>query len=1284
MIKQMGSQENSSFSRAKCTKPVTVCYLANWFWVLAIACLLIAWYLPMKSALRHTLYPPVQAGNRTASAFVALAYEGISDAEDEVSTELFEKHLRALKANGYVPITLSDVRDLLIDGKPVPERAVLTTFDHSRKTSYFGVKSLIRKYGWNAVMFLWTAPIQNHDPAALLWPYVRSMLSTGRWEIGAQSCDGFRQLKNTQTVASHYLTTPVWLKDEDRFESIEEFSNRLRQDCESCLQSIKRETSQVPLAYAYPYGDFGQYQQRAAAIRKLTLANISRYFQLAFVSGNFGLNTRTTDPLRLNRLAVRSAWSGEELVAHLDKLWPQKRLKEEQNLTDRTGSWIIDEGRFASEEGMLVLSATEQTTGAKIWVAGSDLWQDSYAKVSVDLENGGQFGIYLRAVPDRERYIYFGLNSNGNVWLRQKEEWEDPFTLASSKLRMLNGKRHEIEMYVRGRMFYAFHNGVSVFDERIELHGEVKQGMMGLSVWYPEINVARAHLGPISVHPQKPMLASWQFPYEEIYVTKWLHENAYRLTEVSPPLKMTGKDADTDPADNLSIYQMLAKVYHLNLVPKLSLSSKADLRRWLPGPLAERAENLKCDGIFVQTAGLSDLELSEFIPWLRGIGEALNERGLKLFAEIPFLSEKPQSAQSLAAMIPNLNFISSPEGAVPIASAGVPLVTREEIPAPSSPQDRPYYYELVSLPEISFREQKELKIKKLRKEGDAAFSSGDPERALAAYRDWHELDPENSEPLMLMGDAYARAGANERAVDCYKQSLQLNPGQIRLAVRAAELLDTSGKMDESRNILNTYARLFPENTIVLLGQSAWLQRHHQKEQADVLIKKVLEQQPRNPDALIARLRLNPEAAPDRQNLQQLYELEADTDVYTQLADAFWRYGIISVPEAYAVIEKFRTALSESADEQIRRIFSKINPRLEPVSENLKQHDLSDNWWIVGGQIVARDNYTAICADNTHREVYLRLIGSDRYRNGVIEATINDCSGSFWLYARRTENAFVRLGINDNREIHLQVWKDGAIENSQREKLPDLAYPLSFKLIISGDGAMGFVNENPLALTPLPLALDYPLGSFGLAAYAPENGKAKVEIQQINAQVLPAHIAFIPNFTESSDTDAVIDAVRRVLPQISHLSPLWYEVNSNGTIEHHKSTDEDLVRLFSRYYSLRLWPCIRMHGSQPFDVSQIENLARENNLSGFIILTDRIPQEEWLSALDQALKFSSLAVVIIGLDAETHYLGSAADWFPENSISQTINSLLVERDAQGRYQLENRIPQRTSVITFASK
>ena len=82
-----------------------------------------------------------------------------------VYLDRFEEQLRFLKRNSYQTLTADEFYECLIGSKPIPERAILLTFDDGWKNLSTVVHPLLKKYNMRAVCFLISGliPLEERD-----------------------------------------------------------------------------------------------------------------------------------------------------------------------------------------------------------------------------------------------------------------------------------------------------------------------------------------------------------------------------------------------------------------------------------------------------------------------------------------------------------------------------------------------------------------------------------------------------------------------------------------------------------------------------------------------------------------------------------------------------------------------------------------------------------------------------------------------------------------------------------------------------------------------------------------------------------------------------------------------------------------------------------------------------------------------------------------------------------------------------------------------------------------
>lgn len=1267
--------------------PKKVEYRGSWMRFLAALLLLLAWWFPVNLLITRLLWPRTKAtGPRDATAFVALGYEGVSTKETEVAPARFRDHIVALKAAGYVPITLRDVEDLMYKGLPLPRKAVLVTFDQSRRTSYFDTHTILRRNGWSAVMFLWTRPILDGDPAALLWPYIRNMLRSGIWEIGAQSYDGFRRIPaSARGHVGNFMTSPMWMAGEQRYETLEEFQHRIAADHDACLAEIERRLGQRPNAYAFPYGDFGQYQHRATITRPINLGLLAQRYRLGFILGNLALNTQHSDPRRLNRLLVRPEWSGRDLVERLDRSWPDGSRVLERDGVPFAAAWITDWGQMTQErDGSLLLFAATNATGAKMWMAGSDMSRDFNMRLRFRLE-GGQLGLYLRASSDDESYVYLGLDPGGAMWLRQMAKGQDrlpvdedadsagvwlrqkfvnaeKFTLSSARISIDPGKEHQLEVSLRNRLLFARLDGREVFQSRGMLRGEVRPGMVGVSVWASQPGVARTRILGVEVRNLTPVLASLSpAVHHEPFAFRWIYQNAYRLTDLCP---VWDEGPDSWPASprELEVYRLLARVNHLQLRPQFIVRDEQSLHRYAPGLLADKAAQNGFDGLFVNMGEAREIPVPKLAQWLRQCAEALATNRIQWFVKLPATIESRARLSSLLAVAPGVQVAvdkTSPlaTGAVGVAG-GVARV--ENVPEPAGADDLPFFYMIPSAGSKAVIETPEARTSRIEQEGMAAYLDGQYDRAVELWREWQSIEPENPKAFMLVGDALARKGDLRGAVAEYDRSLDLDPGQIPLAVRRAGILTAMGEADKAMESLNLYARLFPGNASILLAQARWLSENNRSDEAVQAARKLLAVEPANVEGLAMLLRLTNDPEEYRSAMARLAEAAVKPDNFLPFAQAAWRHELTAMPNAGALLAALREVDACNKDPRIAELCARLLPNVQPAVENLATERLSSRWWVDGGAVTARDGRARLQAADSYSEASMRLLGSLHVRDAVVEAEVGGLAGSLWLYGRRTARHLVRFGVSEGT-LYLQAWRGGRLVQELKREWEFSGERARFRLEIHGNSATGFIDGEPAFTTRMIVPRQVGAGWAGLAVYAAERGRAGVDLYRIVAGSTGPRLAVVPPTATSEESDATLAEVRSDVARLSALCPAWHAVDADGRWTSNRPADAHIFRIFSRYHRLLLLPFVECRSTLGVVPSDIEARAQDCKVDGFVLAFKEWPGDDWVESFAQRMSNSALHLLVLavnpdGRTARARLLGAMGD----GDVSAPVIELRVAR------------------------
>ncbi|MGF7031105.1 peptidoglycan/xylan/chitin deacetylase (PgdA/CDA1 family) [Paenibacillus mucilaginosus] len=255
-----------------------------------MACLLLAVIL---YAGYDTLVPKADETYRDQVA--VLMYHHVHDKDHSastVSTALFREQLSYLQSRGYHFISLTDFKQFL-GGAPVPDKAVLVTFDDGYKSFHDFAYPVLRELQVPAVNFIITkdldAPLAPPIPA-LSPEEIRAMLQEMPGLIDIQCHTNALHFKEGKNAA---LTAPLPLEG-GRTETAEQAEQRVRQDSEACAHKLDGLYGRDGAGdtFAYPYGIYSPRTQEIIS---------AAGFKYAFtIIGEMA--TRFRDPLAIPRI----------------------------------------------------------------------------------------------------------------------------------------------------------------------------------------------------------------------------------------------------------------------------------------------------------------------------------------------------------------------------------------------------------------------------------------------------------------------------------------------------------------------------------------------------------------------------------------------------------------------------------------------------------------------------------------------------------------------------------------------------------------------------------------------------------------------------------------------------------------------------------------------------------------------------------------------------------------------------------------------------------------------
>ena len=245
--------------------------------------------------------PPARAG------ITVLRYDG-------VAPEAFARQMTLLHHAGYETITLDSlVRYVRQEDVRLPARPMLLTFDGGRLETWTGSDEILRRLGLSAVLFVDVGRVEAQDPAYLSWRELDRLQAGGRWDVQLQSGTGSYRIRygpDADDVGPFYA-----YRGTD--EVLGGWRERVFSDITYGEEQLAHHVARYrPLAFAPPYGNFGQAGTNDPRIPRELLARLRMSFDVVFTQDGDGIATPgARNPL--GRIEVTPDVSEDELHALL-------------------------------------------------------------------------------------------------------------------------------------------------------------------------------------------------------------------------------------------------------------------------------------------------------------------------------------------------------------------------------------------------------------------------------------------------------------------------------------------------------------------------------------------------------------------------------------------------------------------------------------------------------------------------------------------------------------------------------------------------------------------------------------------------------------------------------------------------------------------------------------------------------------------------------------------------------------------------------------------------------
>lgn len=236
--------------------------------------------------------PAPEPASGTSGQLYVLMYhmlipDGASESDWVITQDRFREDLQWLADNGYTTVLPSE----LVAGNPLPERAVMLTFDDGYTSCYTLALPLLQEYQAKAAISLITGHVVNGNLDFLTWEQCRELTQTGLVEFGA----------HTHTLHSSEYGGIMRAPEETR----EEYEARVFPDLQTNIDLLEENIGIKVQLFAYPMGK----------VDKWAVSYLHEHFDVTLTT-RVGVNDISQGLYELNRYNMAPSNFPSQFLAH--------------------------------------------------------------------------------------------------------------------------------------------------------------------------------------------------------------------------------------------------------------------------------------------------------------------------------------------------------------------------------------------------------------------------------------------------------------------------------------------------------------------------------------------------------------------------------------------------------------------------------------------------------------------------------------------------------------------------------------------------------------------------------------------------------------------------------------------------------------------------------------------------------------------------------------------------------------------------------------------------------
>ena len=201
-----------------------------------------------------------------ADTFLTLVYHDIPETavvNDDISRKDFLEQLEYLRSHGFTFVSPAQILAAKEGKAKLPDKAVLLTFDDSYVSFYTFVFPALKRFGAHAILSVvpswieYPGTMEYKDKRFMNWREIREVADSGLVTIASHSWGLHRMVQsnpvgNMEPAPSTFAYLPAL----GRYETDEEFRERIRSDLARSIEILTVRLGKRPRILTWPYGAF--------------------------------------------------------------------------------------------------------------------------------------------------------------------------------------------------------------------------------------------------------------------------------------------------------------------------------------------------------------------------------------------------------------------------------------------------------------------------------------------------------------------------------------------------------------------------------------------------------------------------------------------------------------------------------------------------------------------------------------------------------------------------------------------------------------------------------------------------------------------------------------------------------------------------------------------------------------------------------------------------------------------------------------------------------------------